>query len=238
MTEFFIDLSRFAFLRHALAAGLLSSIACGIIGSYVTVRRTVSIAGAIAHCTLGGMGVALYLNRQHGWTALTPLYGAVAAALIAALAIGTLTLYGRQREDTVLNAVWALGMAVGLLFISRTSGVRIVGIVMVIALLALPAATAAHAVRRLPHMMAFSIGLSMIYTTAGLGASYSADFPAGPTIILFAGAVYLVMLFAVFVRGKLLVRKKIPLKKSNQYAASAPSVETNQRYAPLNSKDG
>jgi len=122
MMEFFGAVREYEFLRNALLTGLLASLACGVVGSYVVARRISYIAGAIAHCTLGGMGAARYLGTVYGWEALHPLYGAVVAALLAAFIIGLVSLYGRQREDTVIGAVWALGMAVGVLFIYRTPG--------------------------------------------------------------------------------------------------------------------
>ena len=53
---------------------------------------------------------------------LHPLYGAVVAALAAATIIGVVSLRFRQREDSVISAVWAIGMAVGVLFIWGTPG--------------------------------------------------------------------------------------------------------------------
>lgn len=101
---------------------MLSSVACGIIGTYVTIRRITYIAGAIAHCTLGGMGVAKYLQTEMGLSFLTPLMGAVCFALLAALIIAYLQTKSTLRQDTILSAVWAIGMAIGILFISQTSG--------------------------------------------------------------------------------------------------------------------
>jgi zinc transport system permease protein len=120
--DFLHDLTRFPFLQYALATGLLASIASGVVGSFITVRRISYIAGAIAHTVLGGMGLARYLQRVLGWEFATPLAGAVASALLAAIIIGTVTLYGKEREDTVLSAVWSIGMAAGIFFISRTPG--------------------------------------------------------------------------------------------------------------------
>jgi zinc transport system permease protein len=105
-----------AFLRYALAVGLLSSVSLGIVGSYVVTRRITYIAAAISHCVLGGIGVAYYLKEVVGWTWCNPMYGALAAALLSAVAIGLVSLYARQREDTVISAVWAIGTAIGLLF--------------------------------------------------------------------------------------------------------------------------
>ena len=122
MLAFVNDLGQFSFLRMALLAALLASIACGIVGSYVTVRRSTYIAGAIAHCTLGGMGLARYLQVEMGMAWATPLSGAVLAALVAGLLISFMQTRPNMRMDTVLSAVWATGMATGILFISRTSG--------------------------------------------------------------------------------------------------------------------
>ena len=110
------------FLRYALVAGVLASIAFGIIGAYVVARRISYIAGAISHCVLGGIGAGLYLQTVVGLEWCRPMYGAVAASLLAALVIGMVSLYAREREDTVIGALWAIGMAVGLLFLAKTPG--------------------------------------------------------------------------------------------------------------------
>jgi len=122
MTDFLHALAQHSFLQYALVAGLLSSIACGIIGSYVSARGITYIAGGIAHCVLGGLGAAKYCQVVLGWQWLTPLMGAVVAALAAAVIIGLVSLRWRESEDTIISAVWALGMATGVLFIWGTPG--------------------------------------------------------------------------------------------------------------------
>lgn len=122
LQQFLSDFAEFSFLQHALLSGLLASIACGIIGTFVVVRRISYMAGGISHTVLGGMGVALYLRTVYGLEWLGPLHGAVIAALVAALIIGAVSLRAKQREDTVIGALWAIGMALGILFISRTPG--------------------------------------------------------------------------------------------------------------------
>ena len=62
MTDFFAALSEHAFLQSALLAGLLASIGCGVMGTYVVVKRIAFLAGGIAHSVLGGMGAALYFG--------------------------------------------------------------------------------------------------------------------------------------------------------------------------------
>ena len=112
----------FQFLRNALTVGLLASISFGIIGTYVVTRRISYLAGAISHSAFGGIGAALYLNRTFGIPWLDPMMGAVASALAAAIIIGLVSLYAREREDTVIGAIWSVGMAAGLIFIDLTPG--------------------------------------------------------------------------------------------------------------------
>lgn len=120
MAEFLDALVQMPFLRYALGAGLLASVAFGIVGTYVVTRRITYIAASIAHCSLGGIGAALYLRNNHGLAWCQPMLGAVVSALAAAVVIGLVSLYARQREDTVIGAVWAIGMALGLFFLAKT----------------------------------------------------------------------------------------------------------------------
>jgi zinc transport system permease protein len=119
---FFPSLLQHGFLQYALLAGLLAAIPCGVVGSYVVIRRISYIAGGIAHTVLAGLGVVHYLRVVHGFTLLSPMAGAVIAALLSALIIGWVSLRFKQREDTVIGAVWAMGMALGIVFISLTPG--------------------------------------------------------------------------------------------------------------------
>ena len=124
MIDFFADLARFAFLRNALIAGVAASAACGVVGTYVVTRRITVIAGSLAHTVLGGMGAAYYLNVTRGWSWLSPLHGAIVAAILAALIIGAARARFREREDTIISALWAIGMAIGILFLFRTPGYK------------------------------------------------------------------------------------------------------------------
>jgi zinc transport system permease protein len=280
MNEFLEAVASHAFMRNALLTGVLASVACGIMGSYVVVKRISYIAGGIAHSVLGGIGAALYLERAHGWDLLDPIHGALVAAVAAAVVIGVVSLKAKQRVDTVIGAVWAIGMAAGVLFLSKTPGygddlmsylfgnilmvtgsdlwllavldavvvgaallffkqlqsvcfdeefsqvrglnvslffvfllvltaltivllVTVVGIVMVIALLTIPAAVAGHFTQRLSSMMAASVVISIVFTTGGLAASYGPDLPAGATIIVLAGAAYLLVTVLAGLRRRL-----------------------------------
>ena len=122
MSTFIKDLLELPFLQNAILAGILCSISSGIVGTYVVLRRITYIAAAISHCVLGGLGAAKYLSVVYGWTWLKPIYGAVVTALIAALIIGWISLRAKEREDSVISALWAVGMSAGVLFIYKTPG--------------------------------------------------------------------------------------------------------------------
>ncbi|MBS4167587.1 metal ABC transporter permease [Parachlamydia sp. AcF125] len=123
--SFFDALMANSLLLSALLAGLAASIVSGIIGSYVVVKRIVFISGSISHSVLSGIGFCLWLQRSQGITWASPLMGALISAILAALVIGWIHLHYRQREDSVIAAIWAIGMAVGILFISQTPGFNV-----------------------------------------------------------------------------------------------------------------
>jgi zinc transport system permease protein len=259
--EFLQALVEHEFLQRALIGGLLACIGCGVVGSYVVVQRISLLAGAIAHAVLGGMGIAWYLG-------VNPLAGALVAAVFAALIIGWVKLRFAEREDTAISAIWALGMAIGILFIAKTPGysvdllgylfgnllmmstsdlqlivaldivilafmslfyrqflavcfdpefarvrglrveryyllllvlvaltvvmlIQVVGLILVIALMTLPAAIAGRFTHSLAAMMGVAVVLGMVFTAGGLAVSYAPDLPSGPVIIVLAGMTYL-----------------------------------------------
>jgi zinc transport system permease protein len=110
------------FVRNALVAGLLSAVLFGVLGSIVTVRRIAGLAGAISHAVLGGIGLALFLKAKGVAPGIPPIAYALAFALASAAIIGYVSLKAKQREDTVINALWAIGMSLGVLFIAKTPG--------------------------------------------------------------------------------------------------------------------
>ncbi len=110
------------FIRYALIAGLISSITFGIIGSFVVVKRISYIAGAMSHSVLGGIGLALFLSTIKNMVVVPPMAGAVVFSVISGLIISCALISGKERMDTVIGAIWAIGMSLGLLFFSITPG--------------------------------------------------------------------------------------------------------------------
>ncbi len=119
---FFKDLWSYPFLVNAAVAAALAAVAAGLVGSLVVVRRSTYQAGAISHCLLAGLGLARLLQRRFGFEGLTPMGGAVLAAVAVALLLSRVAARGKQREDTVLSAVWTGGMALGVSFVAATPG--------------------------------------------------------------------------------------------------------------------
>jgi len=110
-----LSLLGYEFFQNALLAGVLASIACGIIGTFVVIRRMVAISGGISHAAFGGIGLGYYLGIE-------PLLGAIGFTVGAALIMGELEQRAEQNMDTLIGAVWATGMAFGILFIYITPG--------------------------------------------------------------------------------------------------------------------
>ena len=259
------------FLRYALIFGVLSSLLIGAVGTMVVTRRVSSLAGAVSHAVLGGVGIALFLQRVFLWQWCSPMLGAVIGAVSAALVVGLVNLYAKEREDTIIAVVWALGMSLGLLFLHKTPGyvdwqgylfgnillisdqalyltaalsvltlipavffyngilamsfdgtfaelrgvkvklyylalliftaltivllINVVGIILVIALLTLPAATAGCFTRHLWSTMLAAGVLSCIFVVCGLLLSYYYRMPSGPVITLLAAGCYIAGLF-------------------------------------------
>ncbi|WP_079988692.1 metal ABC transporter permease [Candidatus Protochlamydia sp. W-9] len=125
MPTFFEAIMTHSLLFSALLAGFAASIVSGIIGSYVIVKRIVFIAGSISHSVLSGIGLCIWLERTQGIHWASPLLGALTAAILSALILGWIHLYYRQREDSVIAAIWSIGMAIGILFISQTPGFNV-----------------------------------------------------------------------------------------------------------------
>ncbi|NSW85533.1 MAG: metal ABC transporter permease [Syntrophobacteraceae bacterium] len=259
-----LEALQFEFMRNALWAGLLASVACGIIGTLVVVNRIVFISGGIAHAAYGGVGIAFFLG-------ISPTFSAAVFSLVMAAVMATVTLRNKQRADTIIGVLWALGMAVGIILIDLTSGyrvdvmsylfgsilavpsddlimmvvldvvivavvaffyngflalsfdeefaqtmgvpvktlyfillglmalsvvmvIRVVGLILVIALLTIPPYIAEKFSVSLAWMMVFSTILSCIFSFTGLWLSYAFNLTSGATVILVASLFFFVSL--------------------------------------------
>lgn len=257
-----VEILQYQFMQNALMAGLLAAIACGIVGTYVVVKRIIFISGGIAHASFGGIGLGYFIG-------ISPVIGALAFSLASALGIGYITRRTRLPEDTAIGVLWAIGMALGIVFIGLTPGyapdlfsylfgsiltvpasdlllmlildvviigivlafykeflaltfdeeystvlgipvealyllllcmialtvvvlLRIVGMILIIALLTIPATLARQFTYDLRKMMLLAIAFGILLTFGGLWLSYVLDLASGATIVLLGGAALLV----------------------------------------------
>ncbi|WP_154199029.1 metal ABC transporter permease [Ancylomarina sp. 16SWW S1-10-2] len=110
-----IELLNYSFFQNAMGAAILASISCGIIGTYIVARRIVFISGGITHASFGGIGIAWFLG-------LNPILGATVFGVLSALGIECISKKTDVRQDSVIGILWALGMALGIIFIYLTPG--------------------------------------------------------------------------------------------------------------------
>ena len=110
-----IEALSFSFIQNAIISSLFVSIACGIVGTLIVVNRMVFIAGGIAHGAYGGLGLAFFLG-------ISPLLGAFGFCIALSLLIACLTYQNNKRVDSIIGAIWAFGMAFGILLIDITPG--------------------------------------------------------------------------------------------------------------------
>jgi len=269
-----IEILQYEFMRNALIAALLASVACGIIGVYVVIKRIVFISGGIAHASFGGVGLGYLLG-------VDPVLGVVPFSIASALGIGIISKKTNLSEDTTIGMLWVMGMALGVIFISLSPGyapdlfgylfgsiltvpfsdiilmsildgiiisvvfllykeflalsfdeefatvvgvptkylyfillclvaltvvvlIRIVGIILVIALLTVPASISKQFTHDLKKMMFFSIFLSSIFSISGLWISYELNLASGAAIVLVSIGGFLI--FSLFKKSSLVFK--------------------------------
>lgn len=260
MLEPFVE---FEFMRRALYAVLMLSVACAPVGCFLILRRMALVGDAMSHAMLPGAAVG-FLVAGLSLPALS--LGGFAAALLVAVAAGFVTRQTRQREDTSFAAFYIIALAAGVLLVSikgsqvdlmhllfgsvlavndvallqiaivssltcillvlfyrpllmdsfdpqflRTqtphawvahflllammvanlvSAFQAMGTLMAVGLMMLPAAAARFWSQHMVRLLGISIALAMACATLGLVISYHFELPSGPSIVLLAGAVY------------------------------------------------
>lgn len=105
----------YEFMQNAILVGIMASIVCGVIGPFIVTRRMVFISGGLSHTAFGGLGIAY-------WLGIRPLFGAMAFVLAAAVLIGRQEEKSLSRNDLFIGILWAVGVAIGILFIHMTPG--------------------------------------------------------------------------------------------------------------------
>lgn len=113
-----IEALQYDFMQNALIAGILVSLISGVIGSLIVVNRMVFLAGGIAHAAYGGIGIAIYGG-------FSIFLGTSIFAIIAALFMAFVTINQREKIDVFIGLIWAVGMAIGIIFVDLTPGYNV-----------------------------------------------------------------------------------------------------------------
>src|SRR6056297_780393 len=113
-----IEALQFEFMRNALFAGFFASLICGVIGTFVVVNRLVFLGGGIAHAAYGGIGIAFFFGVPY-------IVGTLGFSLVAALVMNAVVLKARDRADTFIGVLWAVGMAIGIILLDLTPGYNV-----------------------------------------------------------------------------------------------------------------
>jgi zinc transport system permease protein len=114
-TAAMLDLMHYDFMRNALTAGFLVSIACGVVGTLVVVNRLSFLAGGVAHAAYGGLGLSAFFG-------ISPMAGTIPFSIVSSLLMGVASRRQKERSDTIIGVMWALGMAIGIILIDLKPG--------------------------------------------------------------------------------------------------------------------
>ena len=109
------ELLQYKFILNSLLAGILTSISCGIIGTYIVTRRMVFLSGGITHSSFGGIGIGYYFG-------FNPIISAAVFGILSALSVEYISKRSDIREDSVIGILWSFGMAIGIMFVFLTPG--------------------------------------------------------------------------------------------------------------------
>ena len=110
-----MEIFQYTFFQNALLGVIIVSIMSAMIGTYIITRRLMFITGGVTHACFGGLGIGYYLG-------VSPIIMAGVFAVASSLGVEWLTTKHRVREDSAISVMWALGMAIGTLFIFLTPG--------------------------------------------------------------------------------------------------------------------
>ena len=113
-----LEAFQFEFMRNALMAGFMASIICGVIGTLVVVNRIVFMAGGIAHAAYGGIGLAFFFGIPY-------LAGIFGFSVFLSFIMAAITLKEKNRADTFIGVLWAVGMALGVILIDIKEGYNV-----------------------------------------------------------------------------------------------------------------
>lgn len=258
-----LEIFQYEFMKRAIIATILTSIACGTIGVFIITKKIVSVTGGISHACFGGIGLSYYLG-------LDPLICLLPFSIFSALLLGMISKKTKISEDTAIGILWSIGVSIGVILIYLTPGyapdlmtylfgniltvptydiyliisvdviiisfillfykeflamcfdeefteasgvpsnvlymlllclialtvvsmIKVVGIILIIAMLTIPASISSKLTYNVKYLMLLSCIIGIILSIFGLYISFKFNLPSGATIILIMGISYIII---------------------------------------------
>ena len=92
---------QYTFMQNAFLAAVLVSVVCGLVGTYVVVKRIVFISGGISHAAFGGIGLGYFMG-------VNPILVAIPFSIASAILMGLTSKKVKVSEDTAIGILWSL----------------------------------------------------------------------------------------------------------------------------------
>lgn len=260
-----IEPLQYQFMQRALVASVIVGVTCGLVGTFIMLRKMSLIGDALAHAVLPGVIIGFMIA---GKSQVALFIGAVTSGIITSLLIGFINRNSKIKEDTSIGVMFTGAFALGILLVSQLKNVHIdlssylfgdilgvsnedlilssiigiivllciilfykqllvtsfdptmaavmgvstalvhyflmsllsmtivaslqsVGVILVVAMLITPAATAYLLTDRLHKMLIYSTIIGTLTALIGLLASYHLNFASGASMVVFATIVFL-----------------------------------------------
>lgn len=259
---------QYQFMQRALVASVIVGVTCGLVGTFIMLRKMSLIGDALAHAVLPGVIIGFMIA---GKSQITLFVGAVASGIVTSLLIGFINRNSKIKEDTSIGVMFTGAFALGILLVSQLKNVHIdlssylfgdilgvsnddlilssvigilvlicvilfykqllvtsfdptmaavmgvstalvhyflmsllsmtivaslqsVGVILVVAMLITPAATAYLLTDRLHKMLIYSSIIGTVTAIIGLLASYHLNFASGASMVVFATLIFMLTL--------------------------------------------
>ena len=105
----------FPFMQRALIAGVLVSLCAALLGVSLVLKRYSMIGDGLSHVSFGALAIAVALG-------VTPLWFSIPVVILAAFLLLRVADNPRWNSDAAIAAMSASSLAIGILVISRTTG--------------------------------------------------------------------------------------------------------------------
>ncbi len=121
-SKYLLEPVQYEFIQRALIASVTIGISCGLIGTYIMLRRMSLIGDALAHAVLPGVVVSFMVA---GKSEIALFVGAVVSGIITVLLIGFVNRNSKIKEDTSIGIIFTGAFALGILLVSQLKQVHI-----------------------------------------------------------------------------------------------------------------